>query len=167
MSAPREHIVIQPTGSNVDFVERRRDVSGVWFQQNAAWIATLLPAAIAAACGGSNLTMSTWRKFPLRDPADFTIPSNEGAFLIRVYCPIGGSFDATLWTCLSYYDARRQPVISSERFHITGKGLQRILTELAGRSRRNRQAAHLGPQASRGKLGALGLEGARHRARLH
>lgn len=89
-----------------------------------------MPGAIAEACGGSDLTYSTFRRFPLRSPDEFTIPSNEGAFLIRVFMPIGGSFDPTMWCCLTWHDARRQPVVSSERFHITGNGLKRILTDM-------------------------------------
>ena len=44
--------------------------------------------------------------------------------------PIGGSFDPTMWTCLTWHDARRPPVVSSERFHITGSRLKRILTDM-------------------------------------
>ena len=44
--------------------------------------------------------------------------------------PIGGAFSPTMWTCLTWHDARQKPVVSSERFHITGKGLQRILSDM-------------------------------------
>lgn len=122
----REHIVIEPVGQNVDFLQKNRDVSKIWFPRSPAWIATLLPAAITAACNGSDFTYSTWRKFPLRSHDNFTIP-DEGAFLVKVYCQIGENFDPDLWTCLSYYDARRPPVASSERFHLAA--LKGILTD--------------------------------------
>ena len=131
MTKVREHIVIEPSGDSVDFLRKDLDTSRVWFQHpRPAWVSTLLPAAIAEACAGSDMTYSTWRRFPLRSPDEFTIPSNEGAFLIRVFMPIGGNFAPTLWCCLTWHDARRPPVVSSERFHITGKGLQRILTDM-------------------------------------
>ncbi len=130
MRKVREHVVIEPIGDSVDFVRKDYGVDRVYFSHpRPAWISTLLPAAIAEACSGSDFTYSTWRRFPLRSPDEFTIPSNEGAFLIRVFMPIGGAFSPTMWTCLTWHDARQKPVVSSEKFHITGKGLQRILTD--------------------------------------
>ena len=83
MTKVREHIVIEPSGDSVDFLRKDLDTSRVWFQHpRPCWVSTLLPAAIAEACSGSNFTYSTWRRFPLRSPDEFTIPSNEGAFLI-------------------------------------------------------------------------------------
>ena len=75
----REHVVIEPSAGSIDFQRKDYDTTQVWFQHpRPAWIATLLPQAISDACSGSDFTYSTWRKFPLRDPADFTIPANEG-----------------------------------------------------------------------------------------
>lgn len=138
MSKVREHIVIEPSAGSVDF--QRKDYDTLWFQHpRPQWIANLLPAAIAEACSGSDFT---FRRFPLRSPDDFTIPANEGAYLVRVFMPIGGSFDPTMWTCLTWHDARRPPVVSSERFHITG---QTHLVRYAGQARRDRQTAHARP----------------------
>lgn len=131
MSKIREHIVVEPSAGSVDFQRKDYDTSQVWFQHpRPQWIANLLPAAISEACSGSDYTYSTFRRFPLRSPDEFTIPSNEGAYLVRVFMPIGGSFDPTMWTCLTWHDARRPPVVSSERFHITGSRLKRILTDM-------------------------------------
>ena len=129
MSKVSEHIVIEPSGDSIDFLRKDYDTTQVWFQHpRPSWIANLLPIAISDACGGSDFTYSTFRRFPLRDPADFHFP-NEGSFLIRAYLPIGGSFPATMWCCLSWFDPRRPPVVSSEKFHRTGSCLKRILTD--------------------------------------
>ena len=130
MSKTREHIVIEPSAGSIDFQRKDYDATQVWFSHpRPAWWPNVIPAAIAAACGGDDITISTFRRFPMRDPADFTI-SNEGAFLTRVFMPIGGTFSPTLWTCLTWHSARQAPVTASERFHITGNGLKRLLTDL-------------------------------------
>ena len=74
MSKIREHIVVEPSAGSVDFQRKDYDTSQVWFQHpRPQWIANLLPAAISEACSGSDYTYSTFRRFPLRSPDEFTI----------------------------------------------------------------------------------------------
>jgi hypothetical protein len=91
-------------------------------------VANLLPDALKAAASGSNLTVSTWRTFPLSAPDLFTIPAGNAT--VRVFMPISGAFDPSLWCCLTWFDRNRPPLLGAERFHITGGTLARVLTDL-------------------------------------
>ena len=125
----RESIVIEPSGESCDFVRKTYDTSRVWFRNpRPLWVANLLPDAIKAACSGSDFTFSPWRTFGLIDPAHFTVPREFNA-CIKVFMPVGGTFDATLWCSLDWFSASRQPIASTSHFHITGGGLSRILTD--------------------------------------
>ena len=126
----REHIVVEPSAEgSIDFRRRNFDTSLIWLQfPKAAWLPTLLPAAISEASGGANLTFSTFRRLPMCDPDDFAL-SNEPGCLTRVYMRIGGSWDPDMWTSLYYYDPRRPPVGGEEKFHASSGGLKRLLSE--------------------------------------
>ena len=126
----REHVLVQPTGSIGGLCEARQRATRKFGSSTVPPgfpSSFRLPLRQPVAARISHTARGG--RFPLCDPANFTIPSDEGAFLIRVYCPIGAPFEPTLWTCLSYFDARRPPVVSADRFHITGQGLKRILTD--------------------------------------
>ena len=126
---PREHICLEPSGKSCDFVKKVYDTSRVWFRNpRPLWVANLLPDAIKAACSGSDFTFSSWRTFGLIDPAHFTVPRKSNA-CVKVFMPVGGSFDATLWCSLDWFSASRPPIASTSHFHITGGGLSRILTD--------------------------------------
>ena len=126
----RASIVIQPSDSgSIDFKRREWDASQIWLEYpKAAWLPTLLPAAISEANSGSNFFFSTFRRFPSCNPADFAF-SNETNVLTRLYLPLGGRWDPSMYVCLFYYDPRRAPVLGQDRFHITGNGLKRLLSE--------------------------------------
>ena len=79
---------------------------------------------------GSDFTYSTWRKFPLRDPADFTIPANEGAFLFVRSCQLAAASPLRCGAASPGLIHRRPPVVSSEKFHRTGSCLKRILSDM-------------------------------------
>lgn len=125
----REHIVIEPSGTSVDFFRKSYDTSKVWYRaERPIWWANLLPDALKAAASGSDLTVSTWRTFPMSAPDLFTIPRDPNAS-VRVYCPIGGAFDPSLWCCLTWFDRNCPPLLGAEKFHITGNGLFRALND--------------------------------------
>lgn len=125
----REHIVIEPCGTSVDFIRKSYDTSKVWYRaERPLWWANLVADALKSAAGGCDLTVSIWRTFPLSAPDLFTIPRDPNAS-VRVYCPLGPPFDGSLWCSLTYFDRSRLPLLGAERFHITGNGLFRTLND--------------------------------------
>ena len=126
----RATIVIEPAANgSIDFQRRQWDSSQIWLQYpKAAWLPTMLPAAISEAAGGNNLVFSTFRRFPLCDPADFAL-SNEPGILTRLFAPLGGNWPPDMWVCLHYYDPRQPPVAGQERFYASSGGLKRLLSE--------------------------------------
>ena len=126
----RATIVIEPAANgSIDFQRRQWDASQIWLQYpKAAWLPTILPAAISEAAGGNNLVFSTFRRFPLCDPADFAL-SNEPGVLTRLFAPLGGNWPPDMWVCLHYYDPRQQPVAGDQRFYASSGGLKRLLSE--------------------------------------
>ena len=166
----RAHVVIQPSRDSIDMDRREYGASGIWLAApKPAWIATLLPRALNEADGGSDLTFSTFRRFPLIDPQNFTL-SSETDCLTRILLPIGAGFDPSLWCSLWYHSPRETPFAGTERFHVgRGRGggtIKRILSETLERP----EFIELYAQAQRpGKdrdLGSLGLDGAGNRAWL-
>ncbi len=126
------HTVIQPSqGDPTGFTQLKFD-GRLWFELPVPQLPqVLLPSAIAAACGGQDFTFSSFRRFAKIEPSMFAIPPGSG-WSLRIFCPIGGTFEPNLWSSVTYYQSGKPPVAEDgpdANFSAQGGGLQRRLDE--------------------------------------
>ena len=78
-----------------------------------------------------DLTFSTFRRFAKIEPGMFAIPPG-GGYSLKIFAPVGGSFEPSLWSSVTYYQSGK-PAVAEDGpngiFSAQGGGLKRRLDE--------------------------------------